>query len=306
MMKPIHVYTLAMAAFFTLAVMASYTGSGNEGNAAGGEEILPQMIKGVDLDRPFDFAGEPLPMDNFDVRERLDRELSVNSYWHSNTLLNIKKSYRFFPMIEETLKKYGIPDDFKYLAVAESDLRNATSSAGAKGMWQILEAVAKEYGLEVNKEVDERYHYEKATEAACKLLLYYKKHFGTWTLAAAAYNVGIGNLSRELKDQRADSFYDLNLNQETDRYIFRLVAIKEIVKDPRGFGFYVEEKDFYEPLDDYDIVEVDTAIENLGDFAAKYDISYRMLKIYNPWLLGSKLTNAARKTYQIKIPRQKF
>jgi len=304
-MKSVQLYTLALAAFFTVALLTAYTNNTKESGTPD-ERLLPQMVKAVDLDKPFDFAGEALPMDNFDVRERLDRELTVNAYWHSNTMLNIKKAHRFFPYIEQTLRKNGIPDDFKFVAVAESDLRNVTSYAGAKGFWQFMEPVAKQYGLEVSREVDERYHFEKATQAACELIQDYKDHFGTWTLAAAAYNVGFGNMDRSLERQNGHSFYDLNLNPETNRYIFRLVAIKEILSHPREFGFYLEEEELYPPLDEFELVEVNSAVESLADFADEYDISYRMLKVYNPWLISEKLTNAARKTYYIKIPRKKF
>lgn len=268
--------------------------------------ILPQIIKPVDLNKPFSFAGEPLPMDNFDVRERLDRELTVNTYWHSSTLLNIKSTYKYFPVMEKILAEHGVPDDFKYLAIAESNLRNVTSPAGAKGVWQFLEYIGEHYGLEINNEVDERYHIEKATAAACEYIKDHYRDFGNWTLTAAAYNMGGPRLERELEQQRADSYYDLNLNIETGRYVFRIVAIKEIVSNPRNFGFYLEEDQAYPPLTDYEIVQVNTAIENLGDFAAEHGTSYRMLKVYNPWLISHRLTNRARKTYEIKVPVQRL
>ncbi len=266
---------------------------------------LPQMIHPIDLDRPFSFAGEPLPMQLSDVRERLDRELIVNSYRHSNTILNIKKANKYFPVIEPILKKNGVPDDFKYLAVAESDLNNATSPAGAKGIWQFMPPIAKYYGLEINREVDERYHIEKATQAACEYLLDVKRRFGSWTLAAASYNVGGTRLARELENQRAETFYDLNLNEETSRYLFRLVALKEILSHPEEFGFFIEEKDRYQPLGDYELTTVEAPISNLGDFAREHGISYRTLKVYNPWLLTSSLRDAGRKPYEIKVPVQK-
>lgn len=269
---------------------------------AGGTRELPQTIRPISLDRPFDFAGEALPMDNFDVRERLDREITINSYMHGTTLLNIKSMYRYFPMFEKILKENGIPDDFKYAAVAESNLRNAVSPAGARGIWQIMAPTAQQYGLEINDEVDERYHPEKATLAACKLLRDYYKQFGNWTLTAAAYNIGGSRLSREKGAQKGSSFYDLHLNEETSRYVFRLVAIKEILADPRAFGFILEEQEAYAPLNSYKIVEVSSAIPSLADFAKQHGISYRMLKVYNPWLISTKLTNKTGKTYQIRVP----
>jgi len=306
MSKNIQLFTIFLAAFLTLAIFASnandtippaktavsITGKG-----------LPQVVKSANLDRPFDFAGETLPMDNFDVRERLDRELMVNSYWHSSTILNIKASRRFFPMFEKVFELYGIPDDFKYIAVAESSLRNVTSPAGAKGVWQFMKSVGQSFDLEVNSEVDERFNIEKATHAACKHFLNLKKRFGSWTLAATAYNVGPTKLARQKEEQRATTYYDMNLNQETSRYIFRLVAIKQILKDPKAFGFYLDDEDYYQPLNDYAVVETSESIPNLGDFAQKYGTTYRLLKVYNPWLIMGKLTNSKRKTYQIKVPK---
>ncbi|MEN0006499.1 MAG: lytic transglycosylase domain-containing protein [Bacteroidota bacterium] len=308
MKKGLQLYTLIMAGFLTIAVLASYSKKEDLDayRSAAATKNIPQIVTPIDLDRPFEFAGEQVPMDNFDAKERLDRELTVNTYWHSSTILNIKQTTRYFPMIEKILEEQGIPDDFKYLAVAESSLRNAVSPAGAKGIWQFMKKTGEYYGLEVNKEVDERYHVEKATHAACKYLKDYYKRFGSWTLSAAAYNMGGTRLARDLKSQHATTYYDLNLNQETARYVFRIIAIKEILKDPRNFGFYLEEEEYYAPLEDYESITVDGAVENWGDFAQKNGISYRLLKIYNPWLVASKLTNKGRKEYKIKVPRKKF
>jgi membrane-bound lytic murein transglycosylase D len=264
---------------------------------------LPQIVKAIDLDQPFSFCGEALPMDNFDVRERLDRELTVNTYRHSSSILFIKKTRRYFPTMERILREEGVPTDLKYLAVAESDLRNAVSPAGARGLWQFMKGTGKEYGLEINEEVDERYHLEKATRAAAKYLRSLRERFGSWALAAAAYNMGGGNLDRHLEEQRAASYFDLNLNQETARYYFRLVAIKHLIEHPRSYGFYLDEADYYPGLDNYHEVEVQEAVPNWGDFAREHDTSYRMLKVYNPWLRQSRLSNRSGKTYIIKIPR---
>ncbi len=310
MPKSLNIYTLILAAFFTFALFSSYSGeetkSLNTVENLNKEASLPQVIQPVNLSKPYRFAGEPLPMDNFDVLERLDRELTVNSYWHSSTVLNIKSAARYFPVIEKILKENGVPDDFKYLAVAESNLRNTTSPTGAKGIWQFLKGAGQDYGLEINNEIDERYHLEKATQAASKYIKFLKERFGSWTIAAAAYNAGATHLKKEIELQKASSYYDLNLNEETSRYVFRIVALKEVLQRPRDFGFYLEKTDLYPALDAYNVVEVDSAIENLGDFAAKYGISYRMLKLYNPWLRSSKLTNPKRKKYQIYIPVQNF
>ena len=266
-------------------------------------ENVPQIVKGMDLDKNFEFCGESLPMDNFDVRERLDRELTVNTYWHSSTILSIKSTMRFFPTMERILKEEGVPTDLKYIAVAESALRNAVSPAGAKGIWQFMKGTGNEYGLEINSEVDERYHLEKSTRAAAKYLKSLRNRFGSWANAAAAYNMGGGNMNKHLREQQAESYFDLNLNEETSRYYFRLVAIKNILENPRAFGFYLDKEDYYKALDDYRVVEVDSSVENWGAFAAEQGISYRILKVYNPWLIDSKLTNRSGKTYEIRVPR---
>lgn len=268
------------------------------------DKHLPQIVKAIDLDKSYNLAGEVIPKDNFDAMERLDRELLVNSYWHSNTVQNIKLANRYLPVIEKVLAENGVPDDFKYLAVAESSLRNATSPAGAKGLWQFLKGTAKEYGMEVNSEVDERYHVEKATKAACKYLKKQKERFGSWTLAAASYNMGASRLSKEIAKQRADTYYELNLNLETARYVFRIVAIKEILSNLESYGFQIETGQLYKPLDDYINIPVEGAVANWGDFAKKHGTNYRMLKIYNPWLSSSSLTNKSGKKYLIRVPKK--
>lgn len=305
MKNAVQYYTLALAGFLTFAVFTSYSSDNNE-TIIVTKNQLPQMVKSPKLKEAYDFAGDPLPMDNPDVRERLDRELTVNSYYHSSTTLNLKKANKYFPVIEPILAKNGVPDDMKYLAVAESNLTNATSPAGAKGFWQFMKGTGAEYGLEINNEVDERYHLEKATEAACTYLKKLHKRYGKWSLVAAAYNMGGGRLNKNMKDQRMDNYFDLNLNPETSRYLFRLVAIKEVMKSPENFGFHLEEEDLWQPLGDYYELEEKGAIENLGDYALKYGTTYRMLKVYNPWLKLGKLTNKARKTYVLKVPRKKF
>jgi len=309
MQKSVSIYTMALAVLMTFALYTSFT-SDKEGTkktstttSAEGIEMLPQVIKAIDLNKDFNFAGESLPMGNFDVRQRLDRELLRNAYWHSNTTLNIKKAYQYFPIIEKILAENGMPDDLKYLAVAESDLSNAISPAGAKGFWQFMKGTAGDYKLQVNSEIDERYHLEKATAAACQYLKRYKEKFGTWTLAAAAYNMGASRLSKEMAIQRAKNYYDINLNSETSRYVFRIVAIKEILSRPDDFGFYIDAKDKYSPLNEFYLVEVNKAVPNWGDWAKEYGVSYRMLKVYNPWLVSSSLTNKSKKTYMIKIPK---
>jgi len=242
-----------------------------------------------------------VPM-NIDTRERLERELLVNAYYHSNTILALKLSTRYFPLIDKVLKEEGIPEDFKYLAVAESTLANVTSPAGAKGVWQFMPATAKEFGLELSADVDQRLDVEKATKAASKYLKSLYKSCGSWTNAAAAYNVGPGRLKSTVSSQGEDSYYDMNLNLETSRYLFRIIAIKEIMKNPESYGFFLDEEDYYASFDNVKEVKVTTSIPSLSDFAKRQGVSFRLLKVYNPWLTGEKLS-VVGKTYNVKIPK---
>lgn len=266
-------------------------------------DVLPQKIYSIDINKTYDLAGEVVPM-NMDTRERLDRELSVNAYWHSSTLLNLKMSAKYFPTIERVLAEEGIPQDFKYLAVAESNLRNVSSGAAAKGFWQFRKLAAKEWKLEVNNEVDERYHIVKSTRAACKYLKHLKNRFGTWSNAAAAYNVGPTSFAKSMKTQGEDSFYDMNINEETGRYLFRIIAIKEIMSHPEKYGFYIQSGEQYSIMDQVEYVTVKSTIPDLGDWARARGISYRTLKYFNPWLISGKLT-VKKNIYQIAIPINK-
>jgi len=268
-----------------------------------GTSHLPQQVHSIDINKTYDLAGEIVPM-NMDTRERLDRELSVNAYWHSSTLLNIKMAAKYFPTIERVLAEEGVPDDFKYLAVAESNLRNVSSSAAAKGFWQFRKLAGKEWKLEINNEVDERYHIEKSTRAACKYLKRMKKRFGSWSNAAAAYNVGPTSFSKQMKAQGEDSFYNMNINAETGRYLFRIIAIKEIMSDPESYGFYLDPADKYASQDQVEYITVNSSIPNLSKWAHDQGISYRTLKYFNPWLISGKLT-VKKNTYKIAIPINK-
>jgi len=259
------------------------------------------QIKALKIPNNLTFSGEKIALDKPDVRERIDKELLVNTYWQSNALLLIKRSHKFFPIIEPILEKYGIPNDFKYLAVIESGLENVTSSAGAKGFWQLMPHTAKERGLEVNDNVDERYHIEKATIAACNYLSHSKELFGTWTLAAAAYNAGNRGISRNQKKQKVTSYYDLLLSSETQRYLPRIIAIKEILSKPEYYGFIFDEEDLY-TLTKTKTVKVDTAIPNIAEFANKMGCNYKEIKLNNPWLKENHLNNRSKKVYEIKIP----
>ncbi|HEY4616805.1 MAG TPA: lytic transglycosylase domain-containing protein [Flavobacterium sp.] len=248
-----------------------------------------------------DFAGENTPLNISDVSERLDRELIVNINLHASTILAIKRANRAFPIIEPILKKNGIPDDFKYLAVIESGLVNAVSSAGARGVWQFMPETAKERGMEVNDIVDERYNLEKSTQAACSYFLSAKTKFGSWTLAAASYNGGMAGVNRQMDIQKESNYYDLLLTEETSRYVFRILALKEIMKNPDKFGFSLVNEELYNILPTKK-VEVDSSISDLADFAKAQGINYKILKIHNPWLRDKKLDVADGKKYTIEIP----
>lgn len=249
------------------------------------------------------FAGENVPLDNFDTWESLDRELLVNTYFHSQSLLYIKKTTRYFPVIEPILKEYNIPDDFKYLPLVESGLSNAISPVDAVGFWQMMEGTAREYGLEVNPEVDERYHLEKSTVAACKYLLKSYEKYQNWTMVAASYNNGRRGVDRQIERQDEVNYYDLLLNEETARYVFRILAIKLIIENPRKYGFYFEEDDLYQPIPHYEVT-VDSSVSSFSHFAKEFDTNYKMLKFLNPWLRESYLSNKKGKTYQVKIPEE--
>ncbi|MDC3214853.1 lytic transglycosylase domain-containing protein [Flavobacteriaceae bacterium] len=278
-------------------------------------EITPELITAFKVDREgesykvyalrlpesIDFAGEKTPLDAPDIQERLDKELLVNTYWQSNMMLLLKRANKYFPLIEEILEEEGIPSDFKYLAVIESGLENVRSPKGAKGFWQLMPATAKEYGLEVNTNVDERYHIEKATRVACKYLKKAKNRFGSWTLAAASYNRGMYGTNRLLDRQLVDSYYDLLLNSETGRYVFRILAVKEIMTNPERYGFVFNSEDLYNPIP-VKKIGLDTAIANLAEFAKEKEINYKILKIHNPWLIENHLNNKSRKYYEISIP----
>jgi membrane-bound lytic murein transglycosylase D len=261
---------------------------------------LPQLVKPPKMKEAYTFAGEVIPM-NVDTRERMERELLTNSYFHTSTVLALKNMPKFFPMMEKILSEEGVPDDFKYLAVAESNMSNVTSPAGAKGLWQFMKGTAGDYGMEVSTEVDERFHYEKSTRAACKYLKSLKNSTGSWVNAAAAYNMGIGNLSKTLSSQGEKSYFDANLNEETSRYVFRIMALKEILNNPQEFGFYVDEERKYKQQENFKEVEINTNILSLSDFAHQNGLTYRMFKYYNPWLIDTKLTMKG-KPYVVKIP----
>ncbi len=248
-----------------------------------------------------DFAGEKAPLHIADVHERFDRELLVNANLDATTKIIIKRANRAFPVIEPILKKNGVPDDFKYLAVIESGLVNAVSPAGARGVWQFMPNTGKERGLEINELVDERYHLQKSTEAACAYLLSAYKKFGSWTLAAASYNGGVNGVNKQITFQGVTNYYDLLLTDETARYVFRILALKEIMQHPAQYNFAMQPDELY-PILPVKTVQVTASVPDLAVFAKEQGINYKILKIHNPWLRDRKLDVAPGKAYIFEIP----
>jgi len=283
-------------AFFT----TSFTGNNQQ------EKAPDQRVRSINMNKAFTLCGERFPTEtNPDVHQRLDAEILKNVYSHSSTILFVERANAYFPIIEPILKEEGVPTDLKYLAVAESGLAPVVSSAEARGVWQFMKATAISFNLEVNEDVDERYHVEKATRAACKYLKKEKQKLGSWILAMAAYNGGSSRISEQLASQRAKSFFDLNLMaDETMRYPFRIMAIKEVMENLDEYDYEIEEEHLYEPLTDYQLVEVSGPVPSWGDFARENGVSYRQLKVYNPWLVSGKLANKEGKTYTIKLPAE--
>ncbi|MCE7861911.1 MAG: lytic transglycosylase domain-containing protein [Bacteroidetes bacterium CHB5] len=265
------------------------------------ENFQPFVAISYDLPEHISFSGEPVPLQLPDVRERLDRELQVNIYLQSSTLFLLKRAHRWLPRMTEILKEHNIPDDFKYLPLIESGLVNGVSPKEAVGYWQIREAAGKELGLEITKEVDERYDPIKSTEAACKYLKKSYEKLGSWTLAAASYNRGVAGIRSDLEDQDVDNYYDAHLNDETARYVFRILAIKEIFEHPDKYGFKLKEEHLYQP-EELKTIEVSETIPSLVKFAKNNGSNYKILKRHNPWLRQPKLTVKKGKTYQILLP----
>ena len=265
-------------------------------------EQMSQYIHDVELPKTMDFCGETVPLDRFYVRESLERELLVNTYRHASTLLLMKRTSRWLPVIEPIMKKNNLPSDFKYLAMIESDLTNAVSPSKAVGFWQFLEGTGKQYNLEIYKEVDMRYHQEKETQAACDFLKDLYRRFKSWTLAAAAYNCGGGRISKTIEEQQVTSYYDMLLPNETERYIYRILAFKLIMENPEKYGFHISDEGWYQPLE-YKTITVTETIENLAQFAIDQGTNLKMLKYYNPWLRSDKLTISEGNSYVIKLPK---
>lgn len=305
-MKNAHKFILFFfGALCTIAILIVFLNFSevDEGGNAHYQKYISDNYKIYSLHVPaeLEIFNERVPLEVQEVRERYDRELLVNAYWQSQTMLFIKRANKWFPTIEKILQENNIPDDFKYLALIESGFLNSSSSAGAKGFWQFMESSGKEQGLEINAFVDERNHVEKSTQAACQYLKSAYLSLGSWTLAAASYNMGVGGINNQIEKQGVRSYYDLYLNTETSRYVFRILSIKEILCTPENFGFHVREKDLYSPEFTCE-VQVDTTIPNLVQFAIKHDVLYKDLRRLNPWILTDQLPNRSRKVYTIKLP----
>ena len=273
---------------------------------ASGETIvitqsMPLRVTTPDVPKSFELFGEKMPLELWDVRERFDRELLVNTYMQGSTAYIIKLMSRWLPMIEARLKANNVPDDFKYLCIAESALQNQISKAGAVGFWQFMSGTAPQYGLYIDHEVDERYNPEKATDAACKYLTDAYNKFGNWTAAAASYNCGMGGFNGAMTKQGESSFYKLLLPEETMRYIFRIAALKQILSNPKAAGFFLQDDDVYKPLN----VERTTITYGIGDlvqFAKNKGTDYKTLKMLNPWLRSNTFANAKQREYTILLP----
>lgn len=296
-------WRLVLPAVVTLniLVLILILASAKPGNDERGvtEEI---RYESVPLPDKVSFAGEPMPLDRFYVKEALDRELLSNAYFHSQTIRYIKTAPRYFSIIEPILKEHGIPDDFKYLAVAESGLNpRAVSPARAVGFWQLMEGTGLDYGLEINREVDERYHIEKATHVACEYIKKAYEKFGSWTMVAAAYNRGMNGVSREMERQEETDYYDLLITTETARYVYRIVALKLILENPEKYNFYIDEDDIYPTIPTKE-VEITGSVDNFAEYANDLGLSYKVFKDFNPWLRENKLTYSGRKRYWVKVP----
>ena len=294
---------LAALAVYSLGYYSEVKSSRGFRNAAAEEFPQKYQIISPALPEKADFCGEQAPLYNTFVRERFEREIIVNTYYHSATLLAIKRANRWFPVIEPILKSNGIPEDFKYLVVVESNFEPVVSPAGAVGFWQFTESSAQKYGLRVDDEVDERYNVEKSTQAACDYLKFAYSQFHSWTLTAASYNMGVSGILKQQERQKVKNYYNLLLGEETSRYVSRILAMKSIFAHPEAYGYLIRKEDLYNALE-YDEVKVSSDISNLADFSIQHGINYKLLKIFNPWLRNNNLTVKGGTQYLIKIPKK--
>lgn len=290
-------FKISLLVFFILGAFILLTGLSSEKEDQG---VIKIKADNFYIPKKLSFAGEIVPIHRIDIKEQLERELIVNNFFHSQTIQLLKKKDRYFKIIEPILKKNNIPDDFKYLAVAESGLiPTIMSPAGAVGLWQFLTTTGKENGLIINKFVDERYNIEKSTEAACKFLNKLYEDLKSWSLVSAAYNSGKRNVLNQIKRQKNSYYYDMLWNNETGRYLFRIVALKVILNNPKKYGFFIKKK---YPIIKTKYIKVSTSIDTLANFAHKHKVSYKTLKNFNPWLRQSNLENKKKNTFKIKIP----
>jgi peptidoglycan lytic transglycosylase D len=283
--------------FFTQNTTSSDDGISDKSFPQDYKIISPKIPENITI------FGEGVPLENFEVYERVDREILVNTYWHSATILAIKRAARWFPVIEPILKENNIPDDFKYLAVVESNLENVVSPAGATGFWQFIKSASKQYGLEVSDEVDERYDVEKSTVAACKYLNTAYQMFGNWTMSASSYNAGMNGIDKWSGLQKTTNYWNLVLGSETSRYVSRIIAMKLIMENPSAYGYDLKEEDLYKPLR-YKEVELNTSVTDSAEYASSIGVNYKTLKLYNPWLRDTALKNKSGVVYKIKIPEE--
>jgi len=286
-----------------MPILAFCTGAGNSAFAGGDISQVEQVVKVPAIPRSLSFAGEDVPLNYFDVKESIQRELMVISYWHASITYIIQLNNRYKDEIKAILKEEGLHEDFYYLCIAESGLQPVVSSANAGGYWQFLAGTAKEYKLIVDEEVDERYNIEKSTRAAAA---YFKKaysEFGTWTMAAASFNIGMSNVRYRMKMQSLRNYYDMQFPEETARYVYRALAFKILLEDPRRFGFYIGAEDLYKPFE-YTEVTVKGVVDNWSEFAAKHNTNFKLLKMYNQWIRSNKLENRQNHTFVVKVPKE--
>ncbi|SMG43807.1 Transglycosylase SLT domain-containing protein [Marivirga sericea] len=295
---------ISIASLVTFLIVAFFRKEGKtEIHKPVAEQMQPIAFKNaktIPIPEKIDLAGENVPLEIDDVKERLDKELHINSYWHNNTIFLFKRANRWFPVIEPILAEYGIPDDFKYLALIESGLENVDSYAGAAGFWQILKSTGREYGLEINRDVDQRYDPVLSTRAACKYLKRSYAKFEDWTLVAASYNRGMRGMQNALDNQKVDNFYDLMLNDETSRYVFRILAIKQIFESPESYGLDIVKEHLYEPF----VYRYDTVRNSIDwvDYAKAQGTTYKTLRIYNPWIQDDDIRIGRDDYYVMSLP----
>ena len=294
---------------FALAAISAVNCSARPVSSApqGGMENITAATHIAPLPEKLDFAGEEVPLQYADVREALEREMGVTMYMHSRTLQTLRATKRYFHVIVPILKESGIPEDFKYLCMAESGLNpNAVSTAKAAGLWQFMTSAAKDFGVETGDNVDMRFHVEAATRAACKYLKQAYNRFGSWTLAAASYNVGQGGLSTRKDAQGAGSYYDLFLPEETMRYVYRILSLKIIEQSPADYGFFLKSDNYLQPFENYKIVTVSDASIDWPKFAASHGTNYKVLRILNPWIRSYSYANPSQKSYEVMVPTRRF